>query len=183
VNAWGDIRPGLTATPAGYAATAVQFLDEAAQGDERDLAVRQLAALQGIGYGLLAVAELLDDANDAAVQCAQSVDELRAAVRELRDQLDDALERIAGLEKQTPQARQLQLEADLATADFAASGYRYDEYGPPAGAGRHGRNCQCPYCYVEPEEEPPVVEYDPGPEVDDEGGMSEYRYHEPEPWQ
>jgi len=25
--------------------------------------------------------------------------------------------------------------------------------------------------------------YDPGPEVDDEGGMSEHRYHEPEPWQ
>lgn len=27
------------------------------------------------------------------------------------------------------------------------------------------------------------AEYDPGPEVDDQGGMSEYRYHEPEPWQ
>jgi hypothetical protein len=35
----------------------------------------------------------------------------------------------------------------------------------------------------EPDEDPPIVEYDPGPEVDDQGGMSEYRYHEPEPWQ
>lgn len=31
-------------------------------------------------------------------------------------------------------------------------------------------------------EEPEPGEYDPGPEVDDEGGMSEYRYHEPESW-
>jgi hypothetical protein len=30
--------------------------------------------------------------------------------------------------------------------------------------------------------EPEPGDYDPGPEVDDEGGMSEYRYHEPEPW-
>lgn len=31
----------------------------------------------------------------------------------------------------------------------------------------------------EREEEPPVEEYDPGPEVDDMGGMSEYQYFEP----
>jgi hypothetical protein len=32
--------------------------------------------------------------------------------------------------------------------------------------------------------EPEPAEYDPGPEVDDEGGMSEYRHapHEPGPW-
>lgn len=34
------------------------------------------------------------------------------------------------------------------------------------------------------ENEPEPDDYDPGPEVDDEGGMSEYRHasHEPEPW-
>jgi hypothetical protein len=35
----------------------------------------------------------------------------------------------------------------------------------------------------EPEEEPPVAEYDPGPECDDEGGMSEYRYVLPEDYE
>lgn len=33
------------------------------------------------------------------------------------------------------------------------------------------------------DDEPEPADYDPGPEVDDEGGMSEHRYHEPEPWQ
>jgi hypothetical protein len=42
--------------------------------------------------------------------------------------LADALERIRALEADTPQARQLQLEADLAAADLAESGY-----------DRHGR--------------------------------------------
>lgn len=32
------------------------------------------------------------------------------------------------------------------------------------------------------DQEPEPDDYDPGPEVDDEGGMSEYRHHEPEPW-
>jgi hypothetical protein len=38
----------------------------------------------------------------------------------------------------------------------------------------------------EPEEEPPVPGWDPGPEIDDQGGMSERRYlvepDEPERW-
>ena len=105
----------------------------------------------------------------------QSITCLRDEVAGLRRQLDDALGRIGDLEKQTPQARQLQLEADLAAADLAESGYNSGDYGPPVGATRHGVGCQCPYCYDEPEEEPPTAEYDPGPEVDDEGGMSEYR--------
>jgi hypothetical protein len=74
------------------------------------------------------------------------LNELRAAVRELRDQLDEALGRIADLEKQTPQARQLQYEADIAAADLAESGY-----------GRHGRDCRCPFCYYDPDEEDPQV--------------------------
>jgi len=64
-------------------------------------------------------------------------------IRELENDLRGALERIRALEGQTPQARQLQLEADQAAADLAESGYDR--------------------------------EYDPGPEVDDEGGMTKYR--------
>jgi predicted nucleic acid-binding Zn-ribbon protein len=87
----------------------------------------------------------------------QAITCLRDEVAELRRRLD-ALDRIGDLEKQTPQAQQLQLEADLAAADLAASGYdRYDE--------------------------PEPDDYDPGPEVDDEGGMSEYRYTLPEDYQ
>jgi hypothetical protein len=85
-------------------------------------------------------------------------------------ELAPALERIDALEAQTPQARQLQHEADVAAADLAASGYGQD---PPIGADRHGPGCLCPYC---PGDEPEPEDYDPGPEVDDEGGMSEYRY-------
>lgn len=65
----------------------------------------------------------------------------------------------------------------------------------------HRPGCECPDCraYRADEAEPGTIigtdvriayddeddeaeEYDPGPEVDDEGGMSEYRHHEPEPW-
>ena len=77
-----------------------------------------------------------DEAAQQAITC------LREEVAGLRRRLDDALERIGALEKQTPQARQLQLEADQAAADLAESGY-----------DRHGRGCQCSYCYVDPEEE------------------------------
>jgi hypothetical protein len=96
---------------------------------------------------------------------------LQDEINGLRRQLDDALDRIRALEADTPQARQLQLEADLAAADLAESGY-----------DRHGRDCRCSYCATDDEPEP--VEYDPGPEVDDEGGMSEYRYAvtPEEPW-
>jgi hypothetical protein len=51
---------------AGHAATAAQFLDEAADDrDSKDMAARQLAALQGIGYALLALGEQLADGTDA----------------------------------------------------------------------------------------------------------------------
>jgi hypothetical protein len=57
--------------PAGYAATAAGFLDEAAaDGDGHDVAVRQLAALQGIGYALLALGEQFADVADADADCA-----------------------------------------------------------------------------------------------------------------
>jgi hypothetical protein len=89
-------------------------------------------------------------------------------IGDLEDALAEATNRIRALEGSTPQARQLELEADLAAADLAASGY-----------DRHGRGCDCPECY-----EPEPDEYDPGPEADDEGGMSEDRHAvtREEPW-
>jgi hypothetical protein len=60
----------------------------------------------------------------------RAVDELRRELRELRQALTeyerdlaDARSRIRDLEAQTPEARQLELEADIAAADLAGSGY------------------------------------------------------------
>jgi hypothetical protein len=94
------------------------------------------------------------------------INTLRQDVRELRGQLDSVMTRIRALEADTPQARQLQLEADLAAADLAESGY-----------GRHGPGCQCPYCCDDPDD---CDDYHPGPECDDQGGMSEYQHGLPD---
>ena len=78
MSAWAAIRP------AGYAATAAEFLDEAAaDGGGDDLAVRQLAALQGIVWALLALGDQLADANDSSVQRAESLDGIAAAIGDL----------------------------------------------------------------------------------------------------
>jgi hypothetical protein len=66
---------------------------------------------------------------------------IAAALTDATDRIDALEERVKTLEGGTPQARQLQMEADLAIADLAAS-----------GCDRHGRDCGCSYCYV-PEEE------------------------------
>jgi hypothetical protein len=66
---------------AGYAATAAQFLDEAAADrDSKDMAIRQLAALQGIGYALLALGEQLADITDATADCATQLSGIADAV-------------------------------------------------------------------------------------------------------
>ena len=83
---------------------------------------------------------------------------LASLVAGLREDLSRAEDRIRGLEAQTPQARQLQLEADLAAADLAESGY--DRW-PSAGADRHGPGCQCPECY-----DPQPGKHGPGPQAD-----------------
>lgn len=83
---------------------------------------------------------------------------------QLRHELAGALDRIRVLEGQTPQARQLQHEADQAAADLAESGY-----------DRHFPGCQCSHCATD-EDEP------------DERGASEYHREElaldrgDEPW-
>ena len=92
----------------------------------------------------------LEHADESALR---EIRGLREDISGLRRQLDDALDRIGDLEKQTPRARQLQLEADQAAADLAESGY-----------DRHGRDCQCPFCTTD--DEP------------DERGASEYHREE-----
>lgn len=91
----------------------------------------------------------------------QAIDELRQHIRELRSRLDHAITRIDDLEADTPQARQLQYEADLAAADLAES-----------ADDRHGPDCQCSYCYHDPDED----DYDLGPEIGDRGSMSGYQH-------
>ena len=61
-------------------------------------------------------------------------------IRQLEDDLRDALNRIHVLEDDTPQARQLQYEADVAAADA----HEYET---------HGHNCDCEFCYYDPEED------------------------------
>ena len=99
MSAWGDIRP------AGYAATAAEFLDEAAaDSDAPDLAVRQLAALQGIGWALLALGDQLADGNDAAITCGVHLADIATAVEDLHrmplaGRAHGALDRVAWLRK------------------------------------------------------------------------------------
>ena len=70
--------------PAGYAATAAAFLDEAAaDGDGGDLAVRQLAALLGIGWAVLAPGDQLADASDALAGGGGKLEEIAAALTDL----------------------------------------------------------------------------------------------------
>jgi hypothetical protein len=95
----------------------------------------------------------------------QAVAALRQDICELRGQLHTAMIRIIALEADTPQARQLQLEADLAMADLAESGYDH-----------HGRDCQCSYCCYDPAE---GDDYEPGPACGDQSAMSEYSYRLP----
>ena len=90
---------------------------------------------------------------DGAVQDAREALALAAGLREdlaaAAARIHDLEERLGALERQTPQARQLQHEADRAASDLTASGYDRE---PPIGADRHGPGCQCPYCY-DPQDE------------------------------
>ena len=141
----------------------------------------------------------LDDTTWRAIRAS------REDVRELRAHLGGALDRISALERATPEARRLQVEADLAAADLAESGYdwpgteRDPQCGPPGEtavhhglACRHGHHegaaggCTDPSCNcgcheeMEPDDPPEPEPCDPGPEVDDQRGMSECRYILPE---
>lgn len=67
------------------------------------------------------------DDERAVGELQREVRELGAALAVYARDLSEALGRIRQLEQQTPQARQLQLEADQAAADLAESGYDRDE--------------------------------------------------------
>jgi hypothetical protein len=100
--------------------------------------------------------------------------DLLEQIHELGERLDAAVARICELEQQTPQARQLQLEADQAAADLAESGYdRHDEPEPEdiCPETSDGEHCgdwheggRCGAC----------GQYGPDPETGDEGA-SGYR--------
>jgi hypothetical protein len=86
-----------TVRPAGYAATAADFLDEAAaDGDGEDLGVRQLAALQGIGYALLALGELLAEGTDATADCATQLAGVIDAIDSVHQQAECRLRWLRG---------------------------------------------------------------------------------------
>ncbi len=88
--------------PRGYAATAAEFLHEAAaDSDAKDLAARQLAALRAIGYALLALGDQLADLTDANADNAGQLGEIAGYVADLyREPLGSralgALRRLAG---------------------------------------------------------------------------------------
>jgi hypothetical protein len=96
-------------------------------------------------YGVYGLDGTRQDAREALALAGGLREDLAAAEAQIRD----LEQKVAALEGQTPQARQLQYEADVAAADLAASGYDRD---PPVGADRHGPCCECPYCY-DPDEE------------------------------
>jgi hypothetical protein len=60
-------------------------------------------------------------------------------IGELERQVKELAGRVQALEAQTPSAQRLQHEADVAMADAA-------EY------ERHGIECKCPYCCLDPDE-------------------------------
>lgn len=74
--------------PGGYAATAAEFLDEAAAADTgslRDLVLRHLAAMQGIGWALIAVREQLADHAEAATASSDHLECIAGLASELAD--------------------------------------------------------------------------------------------------
>jgi hypothetical protein len=96
-----------------------------------------------------------DEIHGAAQEHHRHYD-MESEIRGLREDLNRALARISDLEA-APGRQAAELEAADAMADLYSSGYL--------------------------EEEPELEDYDPGPEVDDEGGMSEYRHAGmEEPW-
>jgi hypothetical protein len=92
----------------------------------------------------------------------QAITCLRVELDELRRQLDDALGRIADLERLQP----------TCVICLDATATQQTVHGPA-----------CSDCAGEPEERPEPEPWDPGPETVDEGGMSAYRSVLPEDYQ
>jgi hypothetical protein len=99
-----------------------------------------------------------------------------ADLRELRGHVDEALGRIRQLEGLRPTCV---ICLDAAATQQAASGPVCSDC---AGEPPEPQTDHHPYAHgQDPDPEP--EEYDPGPEIDDEGGMSEYRYVMPEDYE
>ena len=123
-------------------------------------------------------------------------------IRELEDGLRDALNRIHALEDRQPDYAHDGPDPDRpetwAFGEAPVQPLRPDEAGgyvcPETSDGRHcgdwheGGKCgACGQTGPDPDEDqaegPEPEPYDPGPEIDDEGGMSEYRYPMPEDYE
>ncbi len=70
------------------------------------------------------------------------IEGLRHDLGQAEERIHAVEQKVASLEGQTPQARQLQYEADIAMADARD----YDH---------HGRDCGCPYCGTDEDEVTP----------------------------
>lgn len=116
-------------------------------GDERaEIARRYLAEVSATGVEALPPTVLMREVAELRRLLASVLGVLAERQAETRRLAD----RVKALEAQTPQARQLQYEADVAAADLAESGCDRD---PPIGADRHGSGCLCPYCPDDDEDE------------------------------
>jgi hypothetical protein len=108
--------------------------------DERaELARAYLAEVGGTSVEALPPSVLMRE----CAELRRLLGQVLGMLAERQDEVRQLAGRVRALEADTPQARQLQYEADVAAADLAAAGYGQD---PPAGADRHGPGCLCPYC-------------------------------------
>jgi hypothetical protein len=119
---------------------------------------RLQALISGMGDALGELRGELQAAFDRICALEGANTRLTAALREAAGRHEDTLR--AGLADEANLAIATELTETFISFSAALDG----EPGPPA---------------EEPESEP----YDPGPEVDDEGGMSEYRYPWPEDYE
>ena len=115
----------------------------------------------------------------------QGITCLRAEVDELRGQLDDAVGRIRGLEdanvRLVAALRASAIDHDTVRASGMADETHLAISGELVEALETFADAVAGTLDDEPGPEP--EEYDPGPEADDEGGMSEYRYPWPEDYE
>lgn len=77
----------LTITPRGHATDAAEMLDASAD-DRADLAARQLAAMQAIGYALLALGDQVADLTDASTDLSGQLGDISDHVADIAESLE-----------------------------------------------------------------------------------------------
>ena len=125
------------------------------------------------------------DLENADEKAQRRITALQDEADGLRGQLSDALGRVSALEDANMRLAAV-LRASVAEHDAVRSSGMASEAhlvvsGELADAFTAFADALAGTPDDEPEPEP--EEYDPGPEIDDEGGMSEYRYTLPEDYQ